>query len=103
MGKYEVTGKVSSSVGSVVEKAKTTESTKQVATTVSSAVDSVTRAIENVDKDVGIKDSVGTVLTSGSELAAKAVEKVIDLNAEYKVTNQIVDKITEATKKATSK
>merc|ERR1711862_570394 len=100
--KYEVTGKIGSSFASVIDNAKAADNTKEVATTVSGVLDGVGDAIDSVDKDIGIKDTIGTVLVSGSELAAQAIDKAVELNAQYKVTDQIVEKITEATKGATS-
>jgi hypothetical protein len=100
--KYEVTGSVGSSFSSVIDNAKTADNTKEAASTVSGILSGVGEAIDSVDKDVGIKDTIGTVLMSGSELAASAVDKAFELNEQYKVTDQIVEKITEATKGATS-
>lgn len=100
--KYEVTGKIGSSFNSVLDNAKESASTKEAATTVSGILSGVGDAIDSVDKDIGIKDTIGTVLMSGSELAAQAVDKAVELNEQYKVTDQIVEKITEATKGATS-
>jgi len=91
--KYEVTGKIGSSFNENVKKLNGEKGS------VSEVVEKVQTAASNLDKEVGIKDSVGNILTEGSNLAAQAVEKVVDLNKEYKVTDQIKEKVDEVTKK----
>jgi len=87
--KYEVTGKIGGAINEQVDKQKS----------VSDVRDKVQGAFDNLDKEVGLKDSVGSILTTGSDLAAQAVEKAVDLNKEYKVTDQIKEKVDEVTKK----
>ena len=92
--KYSVTDKLGSAITDAIEKAKTSPDTKEVA----GVVNTVGDAITNFDKDVGIKDSLGSILTAGGDLANKAVEKLVELNDQYKVTDQIKAKIEEVTK-----
>jgi len=100
--KYEVTGSLGSAITNAVDSAKQNESTKESVTTVTSALDGVKEAIDTFDKDVGIKDTFGTILTSGTDLAFQAVDKVIKLNEEYKVTDKIVEKFEEVKSEASS-
>ncbi|CAE8610421.1 unnamed protein product [Polarella glacialis] len=62
-------------------------------------LESVSDAITNFDKEVGIKDSLGGILLSGTDLAAQAVAKAMELNEEYRVTDQIKEKIDSALSK----
>mmetsp|Transcript_94306 Transcript_94306/g.266303 ORF Transcript_94306/g.266303 Transcript_94306/m.266303 type:complete len:247 (-) Transcript_94306:129-869(-) len=85
--KYNVTGQL----GDAIEGALTPEGG-------SSPLKSVTSAVESVDAEVGIKDTVGSIATSASELASQAVEKVLALSTEYKVVDQIKEKLDQTTK-----
>jgi len=94
--KYSLTDGLGSAITGAIDSGKENSSTKEAASTVSSALDSVKDAVSSFDEDVGIKDTVGTILTSGTDLAAQAVDKVADLNDKYKVTDQIKEKIDAA-------
>jgi hypothetical protein len=94
--KYEVSDKVGSAFDSVLE------SNPEAKKSVSSAWDGISEAYETIDKDVGIKDTLGTILISGSELAQQAVQKAVDLNEQYKITDQIGEKVSEAIDQAQS-
>merc|ERR1711920_385696 len=84
--KYEVTGKVGGAIKGAVgeEGAKT--------------IDSVVESVKSADKDIGIKDSLGKIATSAGDIANQAVEKAIETNKEYKLTDQIVEKVSDVTK-----
>mmetsp|Transcript_72503 Transcript_72503/g.219495 ORF Transcript_72503/g.219495 Transcript_72503/m.219495 type:complete len:233 (-) Transcript_72503:171-869(-) len=84
--KYEVTGKVGSAV------------TNALGSDNMATVDSVLDSVKAADKDIGFKDTIGTLATSASELACQAVDKAVELNKEYKITDQISEKIEEVTK-----
>lgn len=90
--KYEVTGKLGSAISDAIDGAKTGES-KETVSSITSALKSVTGAIESFDKDVGIKDTLGGIIVAGGELATQALDKAIELNKEYKISDQIVEKI----------
>jgi hypothetical protein len=95
--KYEVTGKLGSAISGALESATSGSDSKD---SVNGFLSSAKTAIENFDKDVGIKDTLGGILTAGSELAAQAIDKAVELNKEYKLTDQLADKIKEATASA---
>jgi len=97
--KYKVTDQVGSALSDALGSAKSTDS-KETSDSVSGFLDTVGTAIKNFDKDVGIKDSVGNILTAGADLASQAVAKVVELNEQYKVTDQLKEKIDEAIKEA---
>lgn len=99
--KYTVTGKIGGAFTDVVSKAKT-DSTKDTFAQAEGVVDNIKGAIKSVDDDIGIKDTIGTLATSASDLAYQAVDKVVDLEKQYKVTDQIKEKIDEVTKSAGS-
>mmetsp|Transcript_142638 Transcript_142638/g.397469 ORF Transcript_142638/g.397469 Transcript_142638/m.397469 type:complete len:242 (+) Transcript_142638:95-820(+) len=86
--KYAVTDKV----GGAITDALGDDSKK--------AVDGLLESVKAADQDFGFKESYGALATSASELASQAVAKGVELNEEYKVTGQIVEKINEATKSA---
>jgi hypothetical protein len=94
--KYAVTSTISDSFASALE------SSPQAKKSVDDAWSGVSEAYSSVDQDVGIKDTLGTILASGSELASQAIDKVVELNDQYKVTDQIGEKISEVIDKAQS-
>ena len=100
--KYTVTDKIGSALKGALEDGKKGESAETFSS-VGSAFDSVGDAIASLDKDIGIKDTLGSLATSASELAFQAVTKAIELNKEYKITDQIQEKINEASAEGTKK
>eukprot|EP00439_Symbiodinium_sp_Y106_P025517 s2102_g3.t1 len=86
--KYDVTSKVGSALNEALEKgdSETTSSVK-------GSLDTVGEAITSFDKDVGIKDTLGSLILSGTDLADQLAKKVVELNDQYKVTDQIKAKI----------
>merc|ERR1712217_109916 len=61
-----------------------------------SILSKATKAISDADKEIGFKETFGTIATSATDLAFQAVDKAVELNDKYKVTDQIVEKISEA-------
>ena len=53
-------------------------------------------------QDVGIKDTLGSLVLAGTDLASQLAGKVVELNDQYKVTDQIKAKIEESMEKARS-
>merc|ERR1712086_830201 len=94
--KYAVTSTISDSFASALE------SNPQAKKSADDVWNGVNEAYTSVDKDVGIKDTLGTILASGSELASQAIDKAVELNDQYKVTDQIGEKISEVIDKAQS-
>jgi len=94
--KYTVTGQISDAFSNALE------SSPSAKKSIDEAWSGVSKAYESVDQDVGIKDTLGTILLSGSELASQAVDKVVELNDQYKVTEQISEKLSEAIDRAKS-
>merc|ERR1712060_940664 len=94
--KYAVTSTISDSFASALE------SSPQAKKSIDDAWSGVNEAYTSVDQDVGIKDTLGTILASGSDLASQAIDKVVELNDQYKVTDQIGEKISEVVEKAQS-
>jgi len=93
--KYKVTEGVGSSLSDAIAKADSQGSVK-------SSLDSVGDAISSFDKEVNIKDTLGGILTAGGDLASQAVNKVVELNEQYKITDQIKEKVDEAVASAKS-
>eukprot|EP00418_Pyrodinium_bahamense_P078136 CAMPEP_0179055932 /NCGR_PEP_ID=MMETSP0796-20121207/23553_1 /TAXON_ID=73915 /ORGANISM="Pyrodinium bahamense, Strain pbaha01" /LENGTH=248 /DNA_ID=CAMNT_0020752595 /DNA_START=20 /DNA_END=766 /DNA_ORIENTATION=- len=95
--KYMVTDKLGNAISSALESAKSGES-KEAVSSVTGFFEGISSTIASVDRDIGIKDTLGQLTTNASELAFQAVDKAVELNREYKVTDQIAAKIEEATK-----
>lgn len=96
--KYEVTGKIGSAITDAIDTAKADPDKKVVAESASSILQGAQDAIKSVDEDVGIKDTLGSIASSASELGYTAIKTIGDLNDKYKVTDKIKDKLDEATK-----
>mmetsp|Transcript_3450 Transcript_3450/g.10788 ORF Transcript_3450/g.10788 Transcript_3450/m.10788 type:complete len:247 (-) Transcript_3450:91-831(-) len=94
--KYMVTDKLGSAISGALDSAKSSSDSKEAVGAVTGVIDGVSDAVKSVDKDIGIKDTLGTLATSATELAFQAVDTAFELNKEYKVTDQIVEKIQEA-------
>jgi len=90
--KYAVTGGISTAFSDKIKENKTTMPGP------AGALDTITTAYDEFDRDVGIKDTIGNFLTTSSDLAAQAIDKVVDLNKEYKVTDQISEKFEDLAK-----
>mmetsp|Transcript_26509 Transcript_26509/g.47877 ORF Transcript_26509/g.47877 Transcript_26509/m.47877 type:complete len:226 (-) Transcript_26509:122-799(-) len=93
--KYEVTSGVGSSLGDAIAKADSQGTVKE-------SLDSIGDAIANFDKEVNVKDTLGGIFTAGGDLASQAVDKVIELNDKFKVTDQIKEKIDEVVAKSSA-
>lgn len=89
--KYEVSNKVGTAVNEALD-----SNQGETTTTVKDALGTVNGAIDSFDKDVGIKDTLGSLVLAGSDLAGQLATKVVELNTEYKVTDQLKAKIDEA-------
>lgn len=95
--KFAVTDKLGSAISEAVGSAKassgsSSESLDSVTGVFQGAVD----AFKAADEDIDFKTTLGTLVTSASDLASQAVEKVVEVNDTYKITDQIKEKIDEA-------
>lgn len=98
--KYKTTDQIGSALSGAVDNLKANAGGGADAlNTVTGAVDSAVKVVEDLDKDVNIKGTVGGVFSSASELAAEAIDKAVELNEEYKITGQIADKAKEVASK----
>eukprot|EP00931_Biecheleriopsis_adriatica_P005720 TRINITY_DN1071_c1_g1_i2.p1 TRINITY_DN1071_c1_g1~~TRINITY_DN1071_c1_g1_i2.p1 ORF type:complete len:219 (+),score=59.19 TRINITY_DN1071_c1_g1_i2:136-792(+) len=88
---YQVTAKVGSALSDALESDG------------SNPAKSLSDAVAAFDQDVGIKDTLGNVFTATGELAAQAVDKAIELNEEYKILDQIQEKISSASSSSSTK
>lgn len=101
--KYTVTDQIGGAVGGAVDKVKETTGDNEVTKTLSNTADTVGKAVSDLDRDVNIKGTVGNVVSAASEFAADAVERVVEVNEEYKVTEQIADKAKDVAEQVQSK
>mmetsp|Transcript_36299 Transcript_36299/g.85176 ORF Transcript_36299/g.85176 Transcript_36299/m.85176 type:complete len:228 (+) Transcript_36299:91-774(+) len=97
-GKYQVTGSLSKTVASAAEKNLKPADKANI----DSAVGSVSSSVEGLDKEIGIKDTLGNLTLTASDLAAQAVEKLLDFNAKNKVTDKIASQVSDLASKAQS-
>lgn len=95
--KYTVTDRLGSAISGAIEGAASSSDSKGAVSSVSDVFSGMSGAVKSLDDDIGIKDTIGTLATSATDLAFQAVDKAVELNKEYKVTDQIVEKIQEAT------
>ncbi|CAE7338971.1 unnamed protein product [Symbiodinium necroappetens] len=68
--KYDVTSKVGTALNDALDK-----SDGETSSSVKSSLDSVGDAITSFDKDVGIKDTLGSLILSGTDLASQLATK----------------------------
>mmetsp|Transcript_22518 Transcript_22518/g.77094 ORF Transcript_22518/g.77094 Transcript_22518/m.77094 type:complete len:214 (-) Transcript_22518:228-869(-) len=88
--KYTVTDRIGGAFSDVL--AEQSQGAKSYA-------DGFVDAVQAADKDINFKKTLGDLFTSASELASQAVDKAVAINEEYKITDQIKEKIEEATSK----
>lgn len=89
--KYDVTSSIGTAMTDALSDARKNSDTSSVI----EFFDGIGEAVTKFDQDVGIKDTVGNAVTSASDLASQAVSKALELNDQYKITDQIADKIKE--------
>jgi len=82
--KYKFTNKIGSSLGDALKK---------------NGGGGVLSSIESTVEELRLKDTLGTLATSTSDAASQAVDKVVDFNKEYKIIDQITEKIQSQTSK----
>mmetsp|Transcript_75202 Transcript_75202/g.119424 ORF Transcript_75202/g.119424 Transcript_75202/m.119424 type:complete len:244 (-) Transcript_75202:239-970(-) len=95
--KYEVSGQVGAALSDALD-----TSEGETSSSVKSALGTVNGAIDSFDKDIGIRETLGGLVLAGSDLANQLATKVVELNTEYKVTDQLKSKIDEAMDKSKS-
>lgn len=101
--KYQLTEKASNLLGGVVDKLRDNPSAKDVVEQIEGLAKNAGKVYTDLDDEIGLKDTAGSILTSLSELAELGINKVQDLNKEYKVTDTIGDKVKELTDQAQEK
>ena len=101
-GKYDLTGKAGAAVTEQIEKLKAGESGESV-TKLTTTVDSVTSKISELNEEYDLLDKGKQAVGFAGDLSVKAIDKGIELNAEYKLTDQVVAKVTEASSAAAAK
>lgn len=95
---YKISDQLGDAISEALDKAKTDGGEASTAKTIGDLLDGIGEAVESFDKEVGIKESLGTLATVGSELAYEVVDKAVELADEYKVVEQVQEKLGEATK-----
>jgi len=90
--KYTVTDQIGGALSGAIANVKKNTGDGEVVKTLSDTFDKVGKALGDLDKDVNIKNTAGNVVSAASEFAADAVERVVGVNEDYKLTEQIADK-----------
>jgi len=101
--KYQLTDKATEVLGGLVNKLKDNPSAKGVVDQIEDLAKNAGKVYTDLDDEIGLKDTAGSILTSLSELAELGLNKVQDLNSEYKVTATIGDKVKEVSEKIQEK
>ena len=70
---------------------------------VEDALGKATSKFAELDKEYDLVEKGKQALGYAGDLSAKAIDKGIELNAEYKLTDQVVAKVTEASSAAAAK
>mmetsp|Transcript_52911 Transcript_52911/g.97900 ORF Transcript_52911/g.97900 Transcript_52911/m.97900 type:complete len:237 (-) Transcript_52911:61-771(-) len=94
--KYKVTDNLGKSVSSAVEKNVKSEDKA----TLDSAVNTVSGSVADLDKEVGIKATLGSIVLTATDLSAQAVEKLLDFNEKNKVTDKLAEQASNLASKA---
>jgi len=89
--KYTITDSLGSAINEALAKQESTSG-------VSSFLNSLGSSIKQLDDEISLKDTFGTLATAASDLASQAVDKALELNEEYKISEQISEKISQQTK-----
>jgi len=97
--KYKVTDQVGKTVSTAVDK-NLKEKDKE---TLNSAVSSVSGSVEDLDKEVGIKATLGSLVLTANDFSAQAVEKLLDFNEKNKVTDKLSEQVKGLASKAAAK
>lgn len=71
--------------------------------TLESTLGGIANKVEELNDDYDVVGGVGTVLDSIGDLVEISVDKVVELNDEYKFTNRAVDAVKVAVGKVTEK
>ena len=70
---------------------------------VEDALSKATSKFNELDKEYDLVEKGKQALGYAGDLSAKAIDKGLELNAEYKLTDQVVAKVTEASSAAAAK
>jgi len=92
--RYDVTGKVGGAITDAVEKTDSKDAKNLLAT--------VKQTASDADKELNLKSTAGSFVTSASDLAAQVVGKATELNEKYQITDQIGSKISQQVSKVSS-
>lgn len=95
---YQVTDQVGSSLSGAVQSAKENPSTKDAAEAVTGAIDTAVDSFTKFEKEVDVKGSASNLLNSVTSVTYDAVDKVAELDKEYKVTDAVGKKLDEVNK-----
>ena len=101
-GKYDLTDKAGAQLKDQLNKLKAGSSGETIAK-VEDALGKATSKFAELDKEYDLVEKGKQALGYAGDLSAKAIDKGIELNAEYKLTDQVVAKVTEASSAAAAK
>mmetsp|Transcript_9953 Transcript_9953/g.30149 ORF Transcript_9953/g.30149 Transcript_9953/m.30149 type:complete len:255 (-) Transcript_9953:113-877(-) len=98
-GKYDVSDKAGAAIKEQLEKLKSTESGSTIGK-VETALETATSKFAELDKEYDLVEKSKQAIGYAGDLSVKAIDKGLELNTEYKITDQITAKVTEASSKA---
>merc|ERR1719460_3584922 len=88
-GKYDVSDKAGDAIKEQLEKLKATESVATLGK-VESALETATSKFAELDKEYDLVEKSKQALGYAGDLSVKAIDKGLELNDEYKITDQVV-------------
>mmetsp|Transcript_24056 Transcript_24056/g.72183 ORF Transcript_24056/g.72183 Transcript_24056/m.72183 type:complete len:212 (+) Transcript_24056:54-689(+) len=98
-GKYDVTGKGGEALKEQLEKLKAGESGATVSK-VESTLSAATAKFDELNKEYDLLEKSKQAIGYAGDLSVKAIDKGLELNKEYKITEQVTAKAAEAVEKA---
>eukprot|EP00985_Skeletonema_marinoi_P004610 scaffold1994_cov156-Skeletonema_marinoi.AAC.7 len=86
-----------------VDKAKQSEEGGETIASLENTLGGVAKSVEKLNEDFDLVGGAGTVLNSVGDLVEDSVDKVIDLNDQFKLTERVGDVVKGAVAKVTEK
>jgi GTP cyclohydrolase III len=100
--KYEVTDRIKEAATDALNKAKVNDD-KGTISKVDETISSVVTKFDDLNKEYDLGTQASKVLSTTATFSNKAIDKAIELNKEYEITNKVGSSISEAASKAADK
>ena len=101
-GKYDLSDKAAAALKDQLEKLKKGDSASTVAK-VEDALNTATSKFDELNKEYDLVEKSKQAIGYAGDLSIKAIDKGLELNKEYKITDQVTSKLQEASSQAAEK